>query len=287
MSDHTRANNSTQETPYGYCHCGCGQKTPISPKTVAAQGFVKGQPRMYMPHHSRRKPLSMLDAPKTCSMCQKEKPLSEFHKCKKSQDGHGYRCKECGRMAARKWHHANRERANTNSRNWYKNNPERLRQYRAANRERSREQHRQWIAANPEARRRYDRKYYAANRERQIEKSRLRYAANRDRANEQARAWRKANPDAAKSLKRNYKARKRNADGTHTAADIRAQYKAQKGNCYYCGEKVGGAYHVDHVIPLSRGGSNGRENIVIACPTCNMSKHDKMPHEWPEGGRLL
>jgi 5-methylcytosine-specific restriction endonuclease McrA len=41
------------------------------------------------------------------------------------------------------------------------------------------------------------------------------------------------------------------------------------------------------VVPLSRGGSNGPENIVIACPTCNLAKKDKMPHEWPEGGRLL
>jgi 5-methylcytosine-specific restriction endonuclease McrA len=42
------------------------------------------------------------------------------------------------------------------------------------------------------------------------------------------------------------------------------------------------------VIPLDRGGSNGPENIVIACPECNHSKHNKLPHEWNgSGGRLL
>ena len=46
--------------------------------------------------------------------------------------------------------------------------------------------------------------------------------------------------------------------------------------------KVGGDYHVDHVIPLILGGSNGPENLVIACPRCNLSKGAKMPHEFSE-----
>lgn len=44
---------------------------------------------------------------------------------------------------------------------------------------------------------------------------------------------------------------------------------------------------VDHVVPLVKGGSNGPDNLVIACSTCNLRKNDKLPHEWPEGGRLL
>jgi 5-methylcytosine-specific restriction endonuclease McrA len=90
-----------------------------------------------------------------------------------------------------------------------------------------------------------------------------------------------------RAAERRYRARKLNAAGTHTAADIQAQYKRQKGCCYYCGVKVGDTYHADHVIPLSRGGSNGPENIVIACPKCNLSKNDKLLSEWPQGGRLL
>lgn len=30
--------------------------------------------------------------------------------------------------------------------------------------------------------------------------------------------------------------------------------------------------HVDHVVPLARGGSNGRENLQILCAACNLAK---------------
>lgn len=107
-----------------------------------------------------------------------------------------------------------------------------------------------------------------------------------DKELESCRRWRKGNPEKVRAIARNRRARKRAAEGTHTAADVEAQLKRQKGHCYYCGVKLD-KYHVDHVIPLSRGGSNSPDNLVIACPSCNLSKSDKMPHEWGESGRLL
>ncbi len=79
---------------------------------------------------------------------------------------------------------------------------------------------------------------------------------------------------------------RRGASGIHTVQDIRQQYERQKGKCYWCSEKLV-KYHVDHIIPLSRGGSNWPDNIVIACPTCNLSRKNKLPHEFAEGGKLL
>ena len=63
-----------------------------------------------------------------------------------------------------------------------------------------------------------------------------------------------------------------------------AQRCRQHGHCYWCGSKVGQHCHVDHVIPLSKGGSNGPENIVISCVACNLRKYDKLPQEF--GDRL-
>lgn len=137
----------------------------------------------------------------------------------------------------------------------------------------------------------YNRAYYLANQERLQERARSYGAAHREQERARVRLWREKHPERARASKRaavlRRLARKRGAQGNHTAKDVQLQYEAQKGKCYYCKATVGDTYHVDHVIPLSRGGSNGPENIVIACQVCNQSKGGKLPHEWPEGGRLL
>src|SRR5260221_3346101 len=97
------------------------------------------------------------------------------------------------------------------------------------------------------------------------------------------------------------RARKRAALGTHTVAQIREQLKRQHYRCYYlrCGQAkfpkgksaaYGYHFHIEHIIPLSRTEHNPRNdmsNIVLACESCNTSKNNKLPHEWPEGGRLF
>lgn len=79
-----------------------------------------------------------------------------------------------------------------------------------------------------------------------------------------------------RSARQNRRARIKKAEGKHTSADVRKQYANQKGKCYYCRAKVDINYHVDHVIPLAKGGSNNPENLVIACPACNRHKNDKI-----------
>jgi hypothetical protein len=40
--------------PYGYCRCGCGEKTRISEINHKHHGYVKGQPRYYVNGHRHR-----------------------------------------------------------------------------------------------------------------------------------------------------------------------------------------------------------------------------------------
>lgn len=70
-----------------------------------------------------------------------------------------------------------------------------------------------------------------------------------------------------------------NAEGSHTLDDIQALFDSQEGLCYYCKEKLP-PYHVEHKVPLCRGGSNYKENLCLACPPCNHRKHTKTDVEF-------
>lgn len=51
-------------------------------------------------------------------------------------------------------------------------------------------------------------------------------------------------------------------------------YNLTGGRCYYCGERLDREnFHVDHFIPQSHGGKD-KNNLVPACPDCNMMKSD-------------
>lgn len=49
--------------------------------------------------------------------------------------------------------------------------------------------------------------------------------------------------------------------------------------CAYC-SKTGGMLECDHIIPISKGGSNDMSNLITACRTCNRQKKDKSVAEF-------
>ena len=135
-------------------------------------------------------------------------------------------------------------------------------------------------------------KYHADNKERIAARKAGYRAANRDKIAAKSAEYAKANPDKIATNSRNRRARKRSAEGSHTAADIRAIFEKQHGLCANCQTKLfkSGAkkYHVDHIMPLALGGSNWPSNLQCLCPSCNLSKNAKDPIAWArEQGRLL
>ena len=101
-------------------------------------------------------------------------------------------------------------------------------------------------------------------------------------------AWRAKNPEVHKATQRRYmqrhpeknlqwlsnrRARKLAAPGYATAEQIIARVEYYGRRCYMCG----GPYeHLDHVIPIARGGSNWPANLRPSCAPCNMRKHDRL-----------
>lgn len=49
--------------------------------------------------------------------------------------------------------------------------------------------------------------------------------------------------------------------------------KIQEGICQHCGKKFPpDQLTMDHLTPLARGGRTGKNNVVVACKTCNSKK---------------
>jgi hypothetical protein len=46
------------DVPYGFCHCGCGERTPIATMTRTERGYRKGEPQKYIHGHNGSKPLT-------------------------------------------------------------------------------------------------------------------------------------------------------------------------------------------------------------------------------------
>jgi len=51
------------------------------------------------------------------------------------------------------------------------------------------------------------------------------------------------------------------------------------GHCAYCGKKldITSAWHVDHIEPRSRGGTDNIGNLIASCPNCNTRKGTRTP----------
>lgn len=191
-------------------------------------------------------------------------------------------CKLCVRAKQRDYAAANRDAVLERGRRYYAENRDALL---AAKRRHTRD--------NPERMRQIKRAEYARNRDKYLHYRRMEREEKPDevrrRSNDSAKRWALRNPGRARAYQRvassRRRARLRGSGGRHTVQDVQAQYSRQRGLCYWCKESVGDEYQVDHVIPVSRGGGDGPDNIVIACAPCNHRKSDKMP--WEFAGVLL
>jgi len=56
----------------------------------------------------------------------------------------------------------------------------------------------------------------------------------------------------------------------------RAVFARDRWTCQYCGHERS-SLTVDHVVPRSKGGGSGWDNIVTCCAPCNRRKGDRLP----------
>lgn len=102
---------------------------------------------------------------------------------------------------------------------------------------------------------------------------------------ERVRKYRKANPHKVRewSQKRSNGYLQKLPYGT-----IPKLLKLQNKKCAYCETCVKSSYHVDHIVPIAKGGKHVPDNLQILCPPCNLRKSSIMPHEFAQKiGKLI
>lgn len=172
---------------------------------------------------------------KHCSTCKLAKTATEFYKSKKSLDGLCHTCKICS--LAR-------------SKHWRENNPLRKLRVDATYRENNREELRKYFQA-----------YYASNKEKRWHVQ---------------MQWRKNNKEHFKFIARQQSARRRSLEkvGKITKQEWQDRLAEYNYHCAYC-LKPFDNLEMEHMLPLSRGGTHTIDNIVPACRTCNGTKSSK------------
>jgi 5-methylcytosine-specific restriction endonuclease McrA len=215
---------------------------------------------------------------KYCSKCKAAKAVGEFHCNRRMPDGLAVHCKVCSAARGAAWYVANTEKVRAQGAAWRAANPEKYKARKAA-----------WRRANPDKAKASDDAWRAAN---PIKAAAIRAAwhkANREKSSAVSVAWCKANPDRARAKDHRRRARELSAPGSWTKADIATLLRQQGGKCAHswCCVDITEKRHIDHVIPLARGGTNDPRNLQLLCARCNRRKGTKHPIDFAQLHGLL
>ena len=202
---------------------------------------------------------------KVCSSCKIEKPLVDFHIKSASKDGRASKCKCCKAQMDKEYRIKNDSILK-----------EKSKQYREINKDVMLEKRKE--------------KYYNMSEEDKIKRAEKK-ALYSKQAPEHVKQRKKEydkqyfSSDAGKlaTLRSVHKRRAQkisSEDGSITSKSLDALKEAQNFECIYCRTALDFSKTrnvlLDHVIPLSKGGTHSITNVVWSCATCNLKKSNKI-----------
>lgn len=195
---------------------------------------------------------------KKCSCCKLIKSYDSFSSNKTAKDGKQNQCANC----IKEYRRINVKKISENRKLDYQSNKEKILEKSRV----YRENNKQKILENKK-------KYYRQNREQIIYKHNLYSKTPKG----------KAVLDNSK-----HKRRQKYQQGDTTTKQL-LELKENSTKCYWCNCSLKNIkIHIDHYIPLSKGGTHTISNLVISCATCNLIKKDKDPIKFANSlGKLL
>lgn len=199
---------------------------------------------------------------KACKGCGVEKDLADFYKQPGMADGHLNKCKVCVRTRTKQYrlehseYYAELDKARAN----LPHRVEARRKYQEEHKAEISEYKKRWTAENEDSVRASKRKHYELHRDEIIARS---------------KKWGEDNPEKVKQAQANNSRKRRAAKhaslGSFTADEFKALCDAYGNRCLACGTTEA-ILEADHVVPLTRGGSNDIGNIQPLCGSCNRKK---------------
>ena len=204
---------------------------------------------------------------KQCSLCKQTKPKTEFTKHSQKSDGLNSWCKVCKRE---------KDKQAAAKRKPLKAEYDKV--YCQINKDKIQNRSSLYRAVHKEEKAQYDKAY-------RIAQGQLRLAKKRDYYYATGKAvqyiWIKNNPNKIKAYSSTTCAKRRSVISTGDSSKvIQTWLKQQTLICTYCGTYCAHNYHIDHIEPLSKGGTHTINNFTIACPSCNSSKSSKHLIYW-------
>lgn len=156
--------------------------------------------------------------------------------------------------------------------------------------EHGRQRRKRWEKENEEDQRQYKKNQYAKNREKRLLQATEYAKKNRESVHKYKLAWQKTEKGRKASLQstRRRIARKMNATGSHTIDEFYEICAEHEDHCLMCLKKFERKeLSIDHVVPLSCGGSDSSDNLQPLCRVCNATKGtltvDFRPTYWWRG----
>jgi len=250
----------------------------------------------------------MLQSTKICTKCKTEKSLGEFHNKKVNKDGKNNLCKACKKEQAHEYYVANMVRENAKSIAYQRLNREKCietgKKYRERNLERLKAKSNSYKKAHPEYIKEYNSMYRETNKEKAKVEWKKYYEKNKLQLCQSHREHHKNNPqvrkeynqtqrrkDIAKTYRKSERGRVSERNMKHKRRTLTKQgdvtteqlltLKNTAKTCFYCDcDLTIVKAHIDHLVPLARGGEHTISNLVMACATCNTRKGAKDPMEF-------
>ena len=195
------------------------------------------------------------------------------------------KCMDCELLYSHEWQKQNPEYHQEYSKEYYHENREQIsarqKEYNKENAEKISQRNKAWYQEHREKRSEYNKKWKRDNNEKVSEYNQKWCIDNQE--------YKKKHRTEHSEAYRSYAHKRRSQTKSGEPSKVIAQWeKSQPKICYWCHTKCPKSYHVDHYVPLSKGGLHTINNLRISCPRCNLTKSSKDPYEFAQSkGRLF